>query len=44
VVAIEALRRCPKIEISLVVDGPGDGARILNLDDATSAFPPRRSR
>jgi long-chain acyl-CoA synthetase len=38
-VAIEALRQCPKIEISLVVDGSGDGARILNLDDATSSLP-----
>jgi long-chain acyl-CoA synthetase len=38
-VAIEALRQCPKIEVSLVVDGSGDGARILNLDDATSGLP-----
>ncbi len=38
-VGIEALRQCPKIEISLVVDGSGDGARILNLDDATSSLP-----
>jgi long-chain acyl-CoA synthetase len=38
-IALEALRRCPKIEVSLVADGPGDGMRILNLDDATSGFP-----
>jgi long-chain acyl-CoA synthetase len=38
-VTIVALRQCPKIEVSLVVGGPGDGARILNLDDATSDFP-----
>src|SRR6266436_9973395 len=38
-VAIEALRQCPKIEVSLVVDGPGDNDRILNLDDATSGLP-----
>src|SRR3984885_2743589 len=38
-VALEALSQCPKIEISLVVDGPGDGVRILNLDEATSHFP-----
>jgi long-chain acyl-CoA synthetase len=38
-VALEALRQCPKIEVSLVVDGPGDGGRILNLDEATSGFP-----
>src|SRR3979490_1138837 len=38
-VAIEALRRCPKIEISLIVDGSGAGARILNLHDATPRLP-----
>jgi long-chain acyl-CoA synthetase len=38
-VAIEALRQCPAIEVSLVVDGPGDGDRILNLDKATSGLP-----
>src|SRR3981081_3053315 len=31
-VALEALRQCPKVEVSLVADGPGDGVRILNLD------------
>src|SRR5437763_1245591 len=30
-VAIEALRQCPKIEVSLVVNGPSDGGRIRNL-------------
>src|ERR1700730_14577438 len=34
-IALEALRQCPKVEVSLVVDGSGDGIRILNLDDAT---------
>src|SRR5471030_1916963 len=38
-VAVEALRQCPNIEVSLVVDGPGDGDRILNLDEATSDLP-----
>jgi long-chain acyl-CoA synthetase len=38
-VAIEALRQCPAIEVSLVVDGPGDGDRILSLDKATSGLP-----
>src|SRR6266853_47632 len=38
-VAVDALRQCPKIEVSLVVDGSGDGARILKLDDATSDLP-----
>src|SRR5436309_9358831 len=38
-VALEALQQCPKIEVSLVIDGPGDGQKILNLDDATKSFP-----
>jgi long-chain acyl-CoA synthetase len=38
-VALAALRQCPDIALCLVVDGPGDGARILNLDEATAAFP-----
>ncbi len=35
-VALAALRQCPKVEVGLVADGPGDGMRILNLDEATS--------
>src|SRR3954469_4549200 len=38
-VAQEALRQCAKVKVSLVADGPGDGNRILNLDEATSHFP-----
>jgi long-chain acyl-CoA synthetase len=38
-VAEEALRHCPKVEVSLVVDGPGNGSTILNLDEAVSGFP-----
>ncbi len=38
-VAIEALKQCPNIEVALVVDGPGDGVRILNLDEATKGLP-----
>src|SRR5260221_4389466 len=34
--AIAALRQCPKIEVSLVVHGPGDGDRILNYEEATA--------
>jgi long-chain acyl-CoA synthetase len=37
-VAIEALRQCPKVEVALVVNGPGDGNRILNFDDATASM------
>jgi long-chain acyl-CoA synthetase len=38
-VATGALQQCPKIEVALVVDGPGEGANVLNLDEATSGFP-----
>lgn len=38
-VALEALKQCPKVEVSLVVDGPGDGDRILNFEDATKDMP-----
>ncbi len=39
-VALTALRQCPDISLYLVVDGPGDGATIRNLHEATAAFPP----
>src|SRR3954463_2393641 len=35
-VALEALRQCPKVEVSLVADGAGNGGNVLNLDEATS--------
>lgn len=38
-VAGEALKQCPKVEVSLVVDGPGDGKSVLNLDEAVAGFP-----
>ena len=38
-VAMEALRDCPAIKLCLIVDGPGDGDRIRNLDEATGGFP-----
>jgi long-chain acyl-CoA synthetase len=38
-VVVEALRQCPKVEVSLVVDGPGDGKSILNLDEAVAGCP-----
>ena len=37
-VATEVLKQCPKIEVALVVDGPGDGKKILNLDEATKSL------
>ena len=38
-VAMAALPQCPHIELCLIVDGPGDGARVLNLDAATTGLP-----
>ncbi len=39
-VALAALPRCPKVEVSLCVDGPGAGDSVLNLDQALAPFPP----
>src|SRR6202158_6197423 len=38
-VTIEALRQSPKVEVALVVNGPGDGERLLNFDQATASMP-----
>ena len=38
-VATEALKQCPNVEVAVTVDGPGDGAAILNLCDATKNLP-----
>ena len=38
-VALKAMAQCPRIEHCLVVDGPGDGGRVVNLDAAVSQFP-----
>jgi long-chain acyl-CoA synthetase len=42
-VALAALPLCPRIELCVVVDGPGerrdDGRKVLNLEDATAALP-----
>jgi long-chain acyl-CoA synthetase len=37
--ALQAMARCPRIECCLVVDGPGDGGRVLGLDEAVEGFP-----
>ncbi len=39
VTALHALTGCPKVEFCIVVDGPGDGDRVLNLDEVTKVFP-----
>jgi long-chain acyl-CoA synthetase len=38
-VAVKALAQCPQIERCLIVDGAGDGARVVNLDAAVDEFP-----
>src|SRR3978361_2001946 len=38
-VAREALRACPRVELCIVVDGPGEGERIVNLQEATRGLP-----
>jgi long-chain acyl-CoA synthetase len=37
--ARQALAQSPGIEVCLVVDGPGDGARVRNLQDALAGLP-----
>src|SRR5258708_32366232 len=37
--ALTAIGQCPKVEAVLVVDGSGNGDRILNLDEPTAGFP-----
>ena len=38
-IALAALGECPKVELCLVVDGPGEGLRVRNLGDAAAEFP-----
>src|SRR5208337_5160904 len=38
-VARNALKGCPKVELCLVVDGFGEGERIVGLDQAVAAMP-----
>src|SRR4030088_1985008 len=38
-VAREALKECPKVELCIVVDGPSENDRVVNLQEATSGLP-----
>src|ERR1700742_5072820 len=38
-VAREALQQCPRVELCIVVDGPGEGERIIGLREATADLP-----
>src|SRR6202022_4628843 len=38
-VAREALKECPKVELCIVADGPGESRRIVGLREATAGLP-----
>jgi long-chain acyl-CoA synthetase len=38
-IALAALADCPKVELCLIVDGPGEGSRVRSLVEATAEFP-----
>jgi long-chain acyl-CoA synthetase len=38
-IAREALSECPKVELCIVVDGPGESERIIGLQEATADLP-----
>jgi long-chain acyl-CoA synthetase len=38
-VAREALKDCPKVELCIVADGPGESERIVGLNEATAGLP-----
>ncbi|MEM7188466.1 MAG: AMP-binding protein [Pseudomonadota bacterium] len=37
-VALEAMQRAPNVRLCVVVDGPGDGDQVLNLDEAVGGY------
>src|SRR6266852_3239331 len=38
-IAREALKQCPKVELCIVADGPGESERIVGLQEATRGLP-----
>jgi long-chain acyl-CoA synthetase len=38
-IAMAAVDDCPNVELCLIVDGPGDGSRTLNIDEASAKLP-----
>src|ERR1700759_2806010 len=38
-IAREALKECPKVELCIVADGPGESDRIVGLREATAGLP-----
>src|SRR5271154_369422 len=41
-IALAALADCPRVELCLIVDGPGEGARVRNLSEVTADCPADR--
>jgi long-chain acyl-CoA synthetase len=41
-IALAALVDCPRVQLCLVVDGPGEGTRVRNLGEATADCPSSR--
>ena len=38
-IAEAALKQCPNVTLAVIVDGAGAGSQVVNLDQATKAFP-----
>ena len=38
-VALAAVKDCPNIKRVVIIDGPGDGDKVVNLDEAVADFP-----
>jgi len=38
-IALEAMAQCANLRLIIVVDGPGDGDKIVNLEEAVAPFP-----
>lgn len=38
-VAMAAMAQCPNVRLCIIVDCPGDGNKVINLDEATASLP-----
>lgn len=37
--ALAAIKSCPKVKLVVIVDGPGNGEEIVNLDEVVASYP-----